>query len=116
MQAASPGELPVKEGDLVTVTLPDVGQGWSQVPVMVMVMLGVVVVWVKEGDLVTVTLTDVCQGWYQVMVMVMVVVVVVKGVVPLHEVKEGDLVTITLAHVRGVPGEGDGSDAGGEGS
>jgi len=29
-EAASPGELPVKEGDLVTVTLPDVGQGWSQ--------------------------------------------------------------------------------------
>ena len=50
MQAASPGELPVKEGDLVTVTLPDVGQGWSQVPLIVMVMLGVVVVWVKEGD------------------------------------------------------------------
>ena len=44
MQAASPGELPVKEGDLVTVTLPDVGQGWSQVPLIVMVMLGLVVV------------------------------------------------------------------------
>ena len=31
--------------------------------------------------------------------MVMVVVVVVKGVVPLHEVKKGDLVNVTLSHV-----------------
>ena len=64
LQAASPGELGVKEGDLVTVTLPDVGQGWSQVLVVVnvvvvvivvLVMVKVVVVVVKESSLATIT-------------------------------------------------------------